>query len=559
MSRWFFDTQQDIEDWVKRRQAAADEKALRYVLRQEGDFYSEHFPLWLAQMGIDHTLAMRLQPSLAEEVILGRKGRQMVGFLEVKVEKSAIYLHIDAQNLPYLVKLKHLYDPDVLETLSEQAGRTVLYRKTGEGNGAWFVVVRDGAINAIPKTFPYREAVAAIPKEAGPLFFVTGVAENNKIKHADLTDMPHYLVAGSTGTGKSVHLNQLLCTLIERNTPEQVQFILIDLKGTEFNFYENLPHLYRPIVTSPDGVCPILREYRALIKEREALFRSRNCKTIEEWNERFPKERIPYLVLAFDELSLIFLNEDQEMANLAASLLSGGLAVSRSAGIHCILCTQLPSSEVIKSHLKVNLPERISFRVPSNSNSMVVIDTGDASKLPHHPGRAMHSRGADLTEIQSPFITNNEITKIVRAAIERGGKVAPRDSDEVTIEDILLKSVTEYGGLLHLDTMALAFRGRISRDKVRDLIAGLNGDPLTIDGRVYKCQNKGRGKHGGRMLVAIEPVPSAEASMELPSDSAAFGELPPIKFRKGDFGLKSPHEVLTAPASAAATHKVHQD
>lgn len=539
---WFFSSKPErAREAAKRRAAKLDKE-----IKRECKYYAKLIPKVLSNCGIDHIYPRADRPSLVESRLLDKKGRQLVKIVRAKYNDYAIYLWVDTRELPYRHELGDLHTDGVMETLSDACERQVVWRSV-PGQGSWYVIWRDGAINAIPDLFSYDDAVAAIPANAGPLYFIAGVGENNRLVRSDLAKMPHYLVAGSTLMGKSVHLNQMLCQLIERNTPDRLQFLMIDLKGSEFNYYEQLPHLAWPIVTRAEAVNDALSQYKQIMADRMALFASRKCKDIEGFNNQFPNERLPYLVMVFDELALVLLHNDRKMALAASDLLASILSVSRSSGGHSIICTQLPTSNVVQSYIKVNVPERICFRVPSNQNSMVVIDMGLAANLPSVPGRAIHSRGPDLTEIQSPYVSNERIEKIVSAAIERGGGVAPRRGDEVTLQDVLDEAVDNFGGKLHLAPLYQTFRGRIGRDALEALIQGVNGDPLQVHGRPYKMQFKGHGRHGGRVLIPLD---------DRPGDAAAWPELPEIKPVKRMYALHSPHTILKSPSDPAAQPEI---
>jgi hypothetical protein len=500
MSRLFFRTQAEKERDAARR----EQRKLDKAIQRECKYYARLIPDTLARMGVDHWLPRADRPTLIEAKITGISGRQKVKILETRYNRHAIYLWVDTRELPYRIMLPDLYKDEVLETLSDACGRQVAWRNS-PGKGSWYIIWREGAINAIPDLFRYDDAVMMTPKSAPPLYFIVGVTENNTLIRGDLAKFPHYLVAGSTFMGKSVHLNQLLCQLIERNTPDTLRFLMVDLKGgSEFGYYEALPHLQWPIITRPDDVIGVLREYQQIMVQRMELLASRKVKTVEGWNNQFPEERLPYLVMVFDELSLLLLNPDRKLAKEANLLLAAILATSRSTGGHAILCTQKPSSDVVLPYIKVNAPTRICFRVPSNSDSITVIDMGMASELPNVPGRAIYSSGPDLVEVQSPFISDERILKIVKQAIQNAGAIpATRQPDEITLQDLLDESLDNFGGKLHTDLIYTSFKGRIAREKIREMLNTVTS-PVTVHGIPYRVVNRGHGKHGGKRL---EPIP----------------------------------------------------
>jgi S-DNA-T family DNA segregation ATPase FtsK/SpoIIIE len=331
-----------------------------------------------------------------------------------------------------------------------------------------------------------------------------GVGENNKLEQADLAQLPHLLVAGSTFTGKSVHLNQILCQFISRNTPAEVQMMLIDLKdGTEFQLFENLPHLVRPIVTRAEDVPDALHWFQDEMMSRRAKFRSAGVKTIDGWNHVRRDQKMPYIVLAFDELGSVMKHPDAALVKKVEPILYEIMATSRSSGGHGILSTQRPSSDVIPSWIKANAAGRLCFAVPSNTDSIVVIDNGMASKIDRDvPGRAIWSRGPKFVEIQSAFISDHQIKEIVK---EASSYVTSEYglANQVTLDDILIEAVDNFGGALHVERLFKSLRGRISRDGIKELVGTLNGGPIYVHGDEYRFVKGAPGKHGGKRLVPV--------------------------------------------------------
>lgn len=529
--RWFFETKAQAEARQKRKQEIAEARSLRDDLKREGDYYASKFPYWLAQMGIDHRLAARLQPSLAAELILGKSGRQMIEILEVDVEPSAIYLRIDTQNMPYLAKLKDLYDPEVLETLSDQSDRQVLYRSI-PGNGTWYIVVRDGAINAIPKVFPFTEAIKQLPENAAPLCFIVGETENRRVISADLAKLPHYLIAGATFTGKSVHLNYIICQLLSRNpTPDLLQFLMVDLKGqSELGLYEGIPHLRWPIVGKPEQVVPALKAFKDLMTERIEKYARHHIKNIEGWNHQHPLEKDSYVVLIFDEVGEVLAHPDRKMAKEAELYLESLMATCRAGGGHVIISTQRPSADVIRPWITSNASTRICFAVASQPNSILVVGKGSAAGL-KPAGRAMYLNGPDLIELQTPLVEDLQIARIVKEVTTGQREETQISPDrELGLQEILEEAVDNYGGSLAEKPLYQSFRGKIPRDKIRALVGSLNGDPIIIHGKAYRVVEK---HHGITRTRILEEVPRALPDLQARSPKLSH-ELFPRGRARGD-------------------------
>ncbi len=499
MSRWFFKTKEELQAAAAKRQA----KKLDREIRREARYYSDLIPRVLANMGIDHWIPRADRPTLIEEKVTGIQARQRVSIIQAEYSDFAHYLWVDTRFLPYRSTLADLHTDEVLETLSDACGRQVVW-KSLPGKGSHYVIWRDGAVNAIPAIFKFNEILAMIPDNAPPLFYIAGVTENNKLIKVDLAVLPHLLVAGSTFTGKSVHLNQLLCQLLLRNTPATLQLMMIDLKqGSEFSAYESLPHLVAPIITKEEQVPEALETFQELMRQRMLKFAGRGIKNLEGWNLTVKDDPLPYVVLVFDELALLMTSPNRKLAKESALILNAIMATSRSSGGHVILCTQRPSTDVIPAWIKANANGRICFAVPSNTDSIVVIDNGMASKIDRDiPGRGILSIGPKLIEIQSPYITDNQINEIIKQA-GSGNTAVEHDSNMVTLRELLEETVDNLGGQLHRDKLFKLFRGRISRDEIGRILDTLNGQPVRVHGMEYRVVRRGRGIHGGTRLERI--------------------------------------------------------
>jgi hypothetical protein len=507
--RWFFRTQADQER-AKQEQAR---KALDKIMRYECDYYAGLIPDVLAGLGIDHWVPVSARPDFPINMMPGMSGRDKVEILRTEYREDSIFLWVDVRKLPYNSDITKLYKPEVLETLMGACGRRVLFHHR-PGCGAWYQVLRDGARSGIPEHWPFRFALNLLPKSARPLEFIVGCAENMEVIQADLALMPHYLIGGSTGQGKSTHMNSVLCQLIHRNTPQELQLLLIDLKqGAELGPYEGIPHLWRDIVTTPEECVPALQAFEEEMIQRSKMIAKAGVKNIDGWNYKYPDQKLPYLVLIIDEMVQVLLNPDKEMSKLAALYLGRLLSISRSSGGHVVMATQRPSSDIITPFVKTNATVRICFRVGSNSDSMVVIDRGDAAGL-DCVGRAMYLHGPFLTELQSPEISEHEIATIIKTARSGLGAEPSQAEQGVTLQDLLDESIDNYGGSLGWRPLYQTFKGKIGRDQIRKMIAGLNGHPVEVHGKSYRVVDTGKGFFKGRRLQEIPPIPT-----ELPTQS----------------------------------------
>jgi DNA segregation ATPase FtsK/SpoIIIE, S-DNA-T family len=231
----------------------------------------------------------------------------------------------------------------------------------------------------------------------------------------DLARMPHLLIAGSTGSGKSVALNGMLVSLLCKKTPDDLRMVLIDPKRLEFASYADIPHLLVPIVTEPRKVTPILKWVVRQMEERYERMAVAGVRNIQDYNERMTQhpeyEKMPFIVVVIDELADLMMTSGREVEDLITRIAQ----MARAAGIHLIVATQRPSVDVITGLIKVNFPSRISFRVTSKIDSRTILDANGADKL---LGRGdmlfLGSSDAQLRRVHGAYVSDKEIEDLVR-------------------------------------------------------------------------------------------------------------------------------------------------
>jgi S-DNA-T family DNA segregation ATPase FtsK/SpoIIIE len=195
---------------------------------------------------------------------------------------------------------------------------------------------------------------------------------------ADLTTMPHMLVAGATGSGKSVGLNSMICSILYKATPAEVRFLMIDPKRLELSVYESIPHLLAPVVTDAKEAAARLRWIVGKMDERYKLLQARQVRNIEGYNKAVPaEERLPYWVVVVDELADLMMVSAGEVQTSLVRLAQ----IARAVGIHLIIATQRPSVDVVTGLIKANFPTRIAFQVASKVDSRTVLDGNGAEQL----------------------------------------------------------------------------------------------------------------------------------------------------------------------------------
>jgi S-DNA-T family DNA segregation ATPase FtsK/SpoIIIE len=251
----------------------------------------------------------------------------------------------------------------------------------------------------------------------------------------DLTKMPHLLIAGATGSGKSVNLNALLCCLMMKSTPEELRLILIDPKRVEFQTFQGLPHLLTPVVTETDTVVAVLRWANQEMDSRYKQFQREGARNIENYN-RLHKDHdsMPYLVIAIDEMADLMVTAPVDVEHSVTRLAQLG----RAAGIHLLVATQRPSVDVITGLIKANFPARVSFNVTSVVDSRTILDMGGAEKLLGRGDMLFLPPDAPKPKrLQGCFLSDKESERLVRYWRDQQALERPPQIPEQDILDLL--------------------------------------------------------------------------------------------------------------------------
>ncbi len=224
---------------------------------------------------------------------------------------------------------------------------------------------------------------------------------------ADLTSMPHLLIAGTTGSGKSVCINTIISSLLFRHNPDICKFILIDPKMLELSSYEGIPHLLTPVITDAKKATAALSWTVREMENRYKLMSSVGVRNIDGYNQKH-KIKMPYIVVVVDEMSDLMLISGKEIENCVQKL----SAMARAAGIHIIMATQRPSVDVITGTIKANFPTRISFQVSSKIDSKTILGEQGAEQLLGKGDMLFMSSANKIFRIHGPYMSENEIEKI---------------------------------------------------------------------------------------------------------------------------------------------------
>lgn len=276
--------------------------------------------------------------------------------------------------------------------------------------------------NAVRQTVYLREIIESRPflESQSYLTLALGKTIYGEPFVADLAKMPHLLVAGSTGSGKSVSLNSMICSILFKATPIHVRFLMIDLKMLELSFYDGIPHLLLPVVTNPKNAKLSLRWLIDEMERRYRIMAEKGVRSIEKYNQKAQKENyelLPYIVVVIDELADLMMVSTKEVEEYIARLAQ----MARASGIHLIIATQRPSVDVLTGIIKANFPARISFQVSSKVDSRTILDTNGAESLLGQGDMLFLSPGAGrLSRIHGPFVSEGEIRRIVDFLKQQG-------------------------------------------------------------------------------------------------------------------------------------------
>lgn len=269
--------------------------------------------------------------------------------------------------------------------------------------------------NDNPMTVSLRDVMEAnrFQRIKSPLAIALGESVDGTPVAADLTSMPHLLIAGTTGSGKSVCVNAIIASLLLRNTPDQVKFIMVDPKRVELTGYNGIPHLIAPVVVDVERIIGVLKWLTREMDDRYKKFSVAGARNIDDYNRNRAAdvEAMPYIVAIIDELADLMMLAPEE----AERYITRVAAMARATGIHLVIATQRPSADVVTGLIKANFPARIAFAVAGNVDSRVILDQPGAEKL---LGRGdmlyLSADSPSAQRLQGVFVSDSELNSIIR-------------------------------------------------------------------------------------------------------------------------------------------------
>jgi S-DNA-T family DNA segregation ATPase FtsK/SpoIIIE len=311
-------------------------------------------------------------------------------------------------------------------------------------------------------------------ESASPLTIALGKDISGNPVCTDLRKMPHLLIAGSTGSGKSIFLHCVILSLIYKSTPDNIRFLMIDPKRIELSVYEDIPYLIHPVVLEPKLATKALRWAVHEMERRYALFEEYSVRNLESFNEQF-EEKLPYIVVIIDELADLMVVSSKEVETLLTRLAQ----MARAAGIHLLVATQRPSVDVITGLIKANFTARISFQVTSKVDSRTILDVQGAERLLGAGDMLFLPPGSShLQRIHGPYVSEAEVKRVVEylKKVEKPTYLADLSLAEDEEEEEAILSPGDEEDELYQEALKIAYQyGKISTSMLqRRLRIGYN-------------------------------------------------------------------------------------
>jgi S-DNA-T family DNA segregation ATPase FtsK/SpoIIIE len=311
--------------------------------------------------------------------------------------------------------------------------------------------------NDVAEVVGIREIIdsKAFKSARSPLTFALGKTLSGEGVIGDIGKMPHVLIAGATGSGKSVCINSIIISLLYKSSPDDLRFIMIDPKMVELNQYNSIPHLLIPVVTDPKKAAHALNWGLKEMTDRYSIFKEAGVRDIEGYNAHLSgREKLPRIVIVIDELADLMITSPKECENAICRIAQ----LARACGIHLVIATQRPSVDVITGLIKANIPSRIAFAVASNTDSRTILDTGGAEKLLGKGDMLYFPVGQSKpTRVQCTYVSDDEINRIIDAIKQPEVQFDAAIEEALEVEPAEEKKPEKSGDVLTEDAMNIAF------------------------------------------------------------------------------------------------------
>jgi hypothetical protein len=453
------------------REQARQDRLLRKQQLEEARFFGGMIPSSLARQKI--------------AFFSKNKGKLDINPVQIKppvlIHEDYYMVEVNTARLPYGVKLDQLKDPETVETLSA-ACRSPVEVRWNASEGFWYLIPRRGGLGIIPRVIDYEEVLDLMPDSANIWTIPIGVTENKKLIKIDIRKVPHMMVIGSTGTGKTVFLKSMLLTLASNCSPRRLRMVICDYKrGPDFKSFTALPHLGTPAPVSydeaviglrePDGtletektgdyldrilihlseIMELLKWSREEIDRRNAMY-TEEITNIDEWNAHHRRAPLPHLLIIVDEVGVMMNRLKGKEAAQMTELLADIAMLGRSAGIHLVLGLQKVVRTVLDGAISDNIEARIVGRCASGPQSAMAMGNGSwsAARLPAGiKGRAMWRDEHGELEIQLPWVPPELAIELNDYVIGRWAD--GHDNEDQQAMDVFRWCLAEQDGHYHID------------------------------------------------------------------------------------------------------------
>jgi energy-coupling factor transporter ATP-binding protein EcfA2 len=467
----------------------------------------------LTTLQFDHWLPKDRRPGLGAAITSGKRGHQEVKFDKRGGDETTLRYHIDLIDRPYGVKATDFMQEWVEMELTLAVGLPckIIHKS---GRGLFIEVTRDGSLAGIPNVVSYEQAASQMTQADKPLEFILGMGAGQQWIKFNLATGPHILVAGTTGSGKSVFVNQMILTMVQRTAPTDLKLWMVDLKGgIELTLFESLPHVDK-FVTEAEDCDAMMGELVMEVKRREGLLKGK-ANDINGWNHLMARQKDhqwPRIVLVIDEYAqLKALGAKAAIKKMAIILAKG-----RALGIHVIIATQVPNREVIEGLIKHNITVRAAFNCADYHHSMNIIANGDAYGL-GTKGRFIFSLHGSLSQMQGPNLKNAEAKKLVEEIREYWSKEHV-GAGQFEFARILEYALDNLQGQLPYRKLAAAYAGSVSRYQVENYLKDIAGQMVTVRDQNYmvmKHPDNNRPRYLMPMFSEEMVMPSAQQPVVL--------------------------------------------
>jgi hypothetical protein len=407
---------------------------------------------------------------------------------QFSADGNTIYGKVDS--VPYGINPAKLVQDEVLTALTVSMGHPCGGRLDPNGGGVVISVALAGTMD-IDDMFAFNKALELISESAPPLTYMVGATANGGRKTYNLEEFPHLLIAGTTGSGKSVALRGIVATFVARNMPDNVKLLLADLKRMDLVHFEGIPHLITEIPQIPTGIViedaqiiPMLKWLEKENNHRQEMFSTAKVHSLAEWNRKHRNRKLPRIVVFIDELARLMRNQatSKEFISLTYDLAS----TARATGIYLVMATQFAKDKYITTDIKMNIPGRMCFSVPDLQASVCMIETGEAVNLYPPPGRGIFVHGVNKFKFQAPFVSDGQLSEIVKNAIagKTSGKLAA--ATELTEDEIIKWALTENNGFLGAREAFREFTGRMEWNELVKMLGTMDNKTYLFGEQQYK-------------------------------------------------------------------------